>query len=162
MYTQYTFKHKDVIIISCINKYYYRPKHPIKVHVWAGISKDGATGICIFDGIMTLEFYVMILEQTLEPFLASHPSITKLMQDNDPKHVSGYTQEYFYRENINWWKTPPESPDLNPIENMWLELKEFIWREVKPTTKSDLIEGIKRFWTSVDVAKCNKYINHLN
>ena len=56
----------------------------------------------------------------------------------------------------------PESPDLNPIENMWLELKEFIRREVKPTTKSDLIEGIKRFWTSVDVAKCNKYINHLN
>ena len=65
-------------------------------------------------------------------------------------------------EDNNWWKTPPESPDLNPVENMCHELKEFIRREVKPTTKSDLIKGIKRFWTSVDVAKCNKYINHLN
>ena len=29
-----------------------RPKHPVKVHVWAGISKQGATEVCIFEGIM--------------------------------------------------------------------------------------------------------------
>jgi len=28
------------------------PKHPTKVHVWAGISKKGATGICVFEGKM--------------------------------------------------------------------------------------------------------------
>ena len=33
----------------------------------------------------------MILDQTLKPFLASHTSIEKFMQDNDPKHVAGYT-----------------------------------------------------------------------
>ena len=27
-----------------------RPKHPLKVHVWAGVSRHGATKICIFDG----------------------------------------------------------------------------------------------------------------
>ena len=42
--------------------------------------------------------------------------------------------------------TPPESPDLNPIENMWHELKEYIRREVKPRTKDELVEGIKEFW----------------
>ena len=26
-------------------------KHPVKVHVWAGISKEGATEICLFTGI---------------------------------------------------------------------------------------------------------------
>ena len=32
-----------------------RPKHPVKVHVWAGISKEGATDICIFTGIMNAD-----------------------------------------------------------------------------------------------------------
>ena len=27
-----------------------KPKHPIKVHVWAAISKRGATEVCIFEG----------------------------------------------------------------------------------------------------------------
>ena len=65
------------------------------------------------------------------------------------------------RKSINWWRTPPESPDLNPIENLWHELKEFIRREIKPTTKDQLVHGIKTFWKTVDKAKCNKYIDHL-
>ena len=83
------------------------------------------------------------------------------MQDNDPKHTSRQAATFFNEEGVNWWKTPPESPDLNPIENMWHELKEFIRREVKPQNKEELIEGIKRFWNTVEVRKCNKYINHL-
>ena len=63
---------------------------------------------------------------------------------------------------IVWWKTPPESPDLNPIENIWHELKEFIQCEVKPKVKEELIEGIAAFWCTVYVYKCNKYINHLH
>ena len=27
-------------------------QHPFKVHTWAGISKRGATCVCIFEGIM--------------------------------------------------------------------------------------------------------------
>lgn len=63
--------------------------------------------------------------------------------------------------NVNWWKTPPESPDLNPIENVWHELKEYLRREVKPTIKSELIDGIQKFWETLGVEKCKKYINHL-
>ena len=31
-----------------------KPKHPVKVHVWAGISKQGATQICIFTGVLVI------------------------------------------------------------------------------------------------------------
>ena len=83
------------------------------------------------------------------------------MQDNDPKHTSKKAVEFFEQKRIHWWKTPPESPDLNPIENLWHELKEYIRREVKPHTKEELIRGILQFWSTVTIAKCRRYINHL-
>ncbi len=140
-----------------------RPKHPLKVHVWAGISKRGATTVCIFEGIMDADFYLEILRRHLVPFIQfNFPSTHRFMQDNDPKHTSRKAKNFFESENINWWRTPPESPDLNPIENVWHELKEFMRREVKPKTKTELIEGITRFWTTVDREKCCRYIGHLS
>lgn len=79
------------------------------------------------------------------------------MQDNDPKHTSRLAQDYYTRSGINWWKTPAESPDMNPIENMWHELKEYIRREVKPRCKA----GITNFWMTADSYKCCRYICHL-
>ena len=48
---------------------------------------------------------------------------------------------YIKRILLLW--IPLESPDLNPMENLWHELKEYIWREVKPTTKDELVGEIK-------------------
>ena len=140
----------------------YRPKHPVKVHVWAGISKKGRTGICIFEGIMDRFLFCDILDTTLLPFLRERATAGhRFMQDNDPKHTSGYAAEYMREHGVNWWKTPAESPDLNPIENLWHELKEYIRREVKPKNKDELVSGIGEFWDTVTVEKCTKYINHL-
>ena len=80
------------------------------------------------------------------------------MQDNDPKHTSNYAADFTEEEGINWWKTPAESLDLNPIDNLWHKLKEYIRREIKPKTKDELI----KFWGTVTVEKCNKYISHLH
>lgn len=141
-----------------------RAKHPTKVHVWAGISKKGATQVCIFEGIMAAPLYCEILQQTLIPFIQEcfpPPSTHRFMQDNDPKHTSRAAQQFFLDSGINWWKTPAESPDMNPIENLWHELKEHIRREIKPTTKQELVDGINHFWETVDIHKCRRYINHL-
>ena len=141
-----------------------RPKHPTKVHVWAGISKKGATGIYIFEGIMDAPLYCEILTRTLLPFLAEKfpiPNSHRFMQDNDPKHCSRAAQKFYDEAGINWWRTPPESPDLNPIENLWHELKEYLRRVIKPRTKEQLVNGITTFWATVDAHKCSKYIGHL-
>ena len=37
-----------------------RPKHPTKVHVWAGMSKKGKTLIVIFEGLMDATFYITV------------------------------------------------------------------------------------------------------
>ena len=103
-----------------------RAKHPTKVHVWAGISRKAATKVCIFEGIMAAPLYCEILQQTLQqtvlPFIQEHfpppPTTThRFMQDNDPKHTSRVAQQFYTDSDINWWKTPAESPDINPIES---------------------------------------------
>ena len=102
---------------------------------------------------MNVPLYCEILQQTLIPFIQEHfppPATHCFMQDNDPKHTSHAAQQFFIDSNINWWKTPAESPDVNPIENIWHELKEYIRREIKPTTKEGLIDGINNFWSTVD------------
>ena len=63
---------------------------------------------------------------------------------------------------ISWWRTPPESPDLNPIENSWPQLKFYLETKVKPQTKHELVAGIKKFWTrKVTIDKCMRYIDHV-
>ena len=91
-------------------RYKPRPKHPVKVHVWAGISWRGATA----------PIYKRILDQYLVPFIHGvYLTGHRFMQDNDPKHTSRRTQAFFAEKSITWWKTPPESPDTNPIEIIW-------------------------------------------
>ena len=86
-----------------------KPKHPLKVHVWAGISRHGAKEICIFDGIMDADLFCNILETTLVPFIRERLPDHRFMQDNGPKHTSRRAQTFFEEHNINWWRTPPES-----------------------------------------------------
>lgn len=54
-------------------------------------------------------------------------------------------KDFIADKGINWWKTLAESPDLNPIENMWHELEEFSKKEVKPKTKQEFIDRIVQF-----------------
>ena len=120
--------------------------------------------MCIFEGIMAAPLYCKIIKETLLPFIRKafpYPASHRFMQDNDPKHTSRLARDFFARSGINWWRTPPESPDMNPIENLWHELKEYIRRVIKPTTKQELVDGINLFWSTVDVHKCHRYFNHM-
>ncbi len=62
--------------------------------------------------------YTSILDATLIPFINSiYPNGHRFMQDNDPKHTpsSRHAADYMRVNGVNWWKTPPESPDCNPM-----------------------------------------------
>lgn len=54
-----------------------------------------------------------------------------------------------------------ESPDLNPIENLWHEMKDYLRKKVKQSNEEELVRGILNFWDSVTTEKCITYINHL-
>jgi transposase len=139
-----------------------RPKHPPKVHVWAGISAKGATAVVIFTGILIATRYTDILNAALLPFIEEHyPTHHRFQQDNDPKHTSRWAQNYFQENDINWWKTPASSPDLNPIENVWGTMKNYLRSTVKPKNTHELRMGIKEFWKTMTPEVCKRYVSHL-
>ncbi len=102
-----------------------RTKHPVKVHVWAGIGWHGRTDLCIFDGTMDAPMYISILQAALLPTLQrpEYEGGHRFMQDNGPKHTSRLAKSFFAEDGVNWWHISPESLDANPIEDLWHELK---------------------------------------
>ena len=54
------------------------------------------------------------------------------MQDNAPIHTAGHTLDWFDQIGVyvypNW---PPYSPDMNPIEHVWIHLKQAIY-DIRP------------------------------
>lgn len=92
-------------------------------------------------------YYVTkIVPNGLLPFIQeTFPDGHRFQQDNDRKHTGRREKTFMENNSINCWKMLPESPDLNPIELVWQELKHFLHNMVKPHTKEELIDGITRF-----------------
>ena len=62
---------------------------------------------------------------------------------------------------IQCWKSPAESPDLNPIELLWGSIETFIRDKVKTKNLGQLKDGIRKYWTAVTSEVCTRYIDHL-
>lgn len=72
-------------------------------------------------------------------------------------------KDYFAANSINWWRTPAESPDLNPIECVWSHLKLYLTYTEKPRNKAELVNGIKNIWRiKLTRSLCKRYIKHIH
>ena len=59
-----------------------------------------------------------------------------------------FTKEWFYGFRVTVLDWPAQSPDLNPIENLWSELDRRL-KDRKTNTKEDLFRVIEEGWNNL-------------
>lgn len=81
-------------------------------------------------------------------------------QDNDPKHASVHVREWFQRKKVEVMQWPAQSPDLNPIENLWDAVERRI-RDRSYSNQHELFAAIQSAWSDIPKSIIDRLIDSM-
>ena len=140
--------------------------------IWGGMTGRGLTGIHFLPQGQTLtaDYYINnILEKELKPVLhrknvneatdkwklfSSNRHMT-FVQDGTPAHAAKATQAWCKKNLPNFIEKtcwPPNSPDINPVENLWSIMDEVVYKDPTPKTMKDLKRRLKQAWKKIPLS----------
>ncbi|KAJ8340779.1 hypothetical protein SKAU_G00330700 [Synaphobranchus kaupii] len=127
------------------------------IMIWGCFSAAGTGRLVLIEGKMNAAKYTEILEENL---LQSALDLRlgrrfTFQHDNDPKHTAKRTKEWLRRKSVHVLEWPSQSPDLNPIEHLWKELKMAVYR-CSPSNLTELARICQEEWAKMSRNKCAK------
>ena len=133
--------------------------------VWGCMGWNGVGKLVEVQGIMDAVQYCEILEDGLvESFekLEMNEEERIFQQDNDPKHTSKRATVWFEDNNIQVLVWPPQSPDLNPIEHLWVHIKRRLQKyPIPPKGVHELWERVEKEWNNISPEVCQNLIGSM-
>ncbi|KAI6660243.1 hypothetical protein LOD99_10441 [Oopsacas minuta] len=111
----------------------------------------GTFPLCILTHMLNAELFVKILEVHLHAQAhVFHQDDWFLVQDNDPKHTAKMTKAWMEKnmpnKKINW---PSQSPDINPIENLFVWVKQKLLKK-GPKNITQLKKEFTDLWENIN------------
>ncbi|KAG1364710.1 hypothetical protein G6F61_013724 [Rhizopus arrhizus] len=117
------------------------------IMLWSAITYAGVGWMCKINGSM-------------DKHSRARKTSGDFPNDNDPKHTSKLVKKYLEQQSYNILEWPAQSPDLNPIENMWSLLKRRLNDyETAPKGMNELYERVTKVWYDLmKPEECQKVI----
>ncbi len=124
-----------------------------KCSLWGCISSEGLGYAEIYIGSLNATKYKDILRHNLIPtFRQYFPNGPWLFQqDNASFHVTRDLITYLHERGVTFIEWPAWSPDLNPIENLWNDMKRRVYNRL-PQTMEQMEQFVREEWHASDLS----------
>lgn len=128
-------------------------------HIWGSVTFNGIGWMCRLPEGLDGPTYITILEDELQNTINTYFPRGKefiLQQDGASVHRAKVVRDWFAQHSINVLPWPAQSPDLNPIEHIWGNVKKRIQENhFDIISKEALWEAIQVEWeaTPIDFIK---------
>ncbi|KAJ1310446.1 hypothetical protein OPQ81_007179 [Rhizoctonia solani] len=132
---------------------------------WGCMGYDGTGFGCRLDGNMNQELYLAILEEEMQwslEHLGLDAGEVIYQHDNASAHKAKACVNWLNNHGIKVMDWPPYSPDLNPIENLWAEIKRRLGTyEFPPQSIHELWERVQAEWDGIKPKYCRKLVESM-
>ena len=145
----------------------------VRVMVWACIMKGRKGPLIVLEypggrggGMNSAWYQQQVLDGALKDFyhqVSKEESRVEFQQDGAASNRCKSTMMWFHQNQIPLFYHPSRSPDLSPIEPVWLELKKRLRALMRlPTTVPQLIQAVKDIWEELQISDIDKHIDTMD
>lgn len=130
--------------------------------VWGSFSAAGPGNLHFIEGRMDQKVYLDILKKNV-PEMVQKLGLTnkwQFYQDNDPKHTAYNVQSWLLYNYPHVVNPPPQSPDINPIENLWDHLNQKLHQH-NISNKTQLKQVLLDEWSKIDPKYCKNLVQSM-
>ncbi len=127
---------------------------------WGAISYSGVISIYELKGKFDSFAFSNFLKFTGLPAIEKKVGKNFIFQQDNARPHLGDTLVLLQKSKINYLEWPPQSPDINPIEQIWMLIEKYIRPKVFDT-KEELVNCVRDCFNRIETKIVQKFIDDL-